>query len=89
MLPFANLGGDEQQDHFSSGVTQDIPSEFARAPNMFVPTGNSTRRYDPATADLKQIGRELVVRYVLEGSVEKSGDQLRVSAQLIEIESGA
>ncbi len=88
VLPFANLSGDPQQDYFSTGVTEDILTELARVPNLFVPAGNSTRRYEATTEDLKTVGRELGVRYVLEGSVRKSAEQVRVTAQLIDIASG-
>ncbi len=89
VLPFANLSGDPQQDYFSNGITEDILTALARVPGFFVPAGNSTRRYKGKSVDLRKVGRELGVRYVLEGSVQKSGDQVRVTAQLIEIEKGS
>jgi adenylate cyclase len=89
VLPFANLSGEPDQDYFSEGVTEDVLTELARFPNMFVPASNSTRRYDGPTVDLETVGRELGVRYALRDSVRRSADQVRVTAQLIEIASGA
>ena len=89
VLPFTNLSGDPQQDYFSNGITEDILTELARVPGFFVPARNSTSRYKGASVDFQKVGRELGVRYVLEGSVQKSGDQVRVTAQLIEIANGS
>lgn len=89
VLPFDNLSSDPEQAYFSNGITEDILTELARVPGFFVPARNSTSRYNETTVDLKKIGRELGVRYVLEGSVRKSDDQVRVTAQLIEIASGS
>ena len=89
VLPFANLSGDPQQDYFSNGLTEDLLTELARVRGLFVPAGNSSNRYKGSSVDLQQVGRELGVRYVLEGSVQKSGDQVRVTAQLVEVASGS
>ncbi len=89
VLPFANMSGDAQQEYLSNGITEDVLTELARVPGLFVPARNSSGRYTGTAVDLQKVGRELSVRYVLEGSVQKSGEQLRVTAQLIEVATGA
>lgn len=89
VLPFANLSNDPQQEHFSNGLTEDILTELARVPGLFVPSRTSSSRYKGTAVDIPKVGRELGVRYVLEGSVQKSGDRVRVSAQLIEAANGS
>jgi TolB-like protein len=81
VLPFANLGGDPEQEYFVDGVTESLTTDLSRISGSFVIGHN--------TVDLKQIGRELNVRYVLEGSVQRSGNRLRVNVQLIDAETGA
>ena len=89
VLPFANLSGDPQQEHFSNGLTEDILTELARVPGLFVPSRTSSSRYKGTAVDIPKVGRELGVRYVIEGSVQRSGDRVRVSAQLIEAANGS
>ena len=89
VLPFANLSGDPQQEHFSNGLTEDILTELARVPGIFVPSRTSSSRYKGTAVDIPRVGRELGVRYVLEGSVQKFEDRVRVSAQLIEAANGS
>jgi adenylate cyclase len=83
VLPFANLSDDHEQQYFANGITEDLTSDLSRLANMFVISRNTAFTYRNKPIDTKQIGRELGVRYVLEGSVRRSGNQLRVSAQLI------
>jgi adenylate cyclase len=88
VLPFANLGGDPQQDYFSDGITEDIITELSRFSELLVIARNSSFQYKGKAVDIRQIGRELAVRYVLEGSVRRSGDRLRITAQLIDTATG-
>src|SRR5262249_43421873 len=89
VLPFANLTGDSQQDYFSDGVTEDITTELSRFSELMVIARNSSFQYKGKAVDIRQVGRELGARYVLEGSVRRSGDRLRITAQLIEAATGA
>ncbi|WP_050422782.1 winged helix-turn-helix domain-containing protein [Bradyrhizobium tropiciagri] len=89
VLPFSNLSGDPQQDYFADGMVDDIITGLARINWLFVIARNSTFTYKGRAVDVKQVGRELGVRYVLEGSVRKSDSNVRVTAQLIDAESGA
>jgi TolB-like protein/class 3 adenylate cyclase/Flp pilus assembly protein TadD len=89
VLPFANIGGDPEQDYFVDGVTESLTTDLSRISSSFVIGRNTAFTYKGKAVDLKQIGRELNVRYVLEGSVQKGGNRLRVNVQLIEAESGA
>src|SRR5262249_35618587 len=82
VLPFTNLSNDPAQQYFADGITEDLTTDISRIPNMFVISRNSR-------ADTRQIGRELGVRFALEGSVQRSDTQLRVNAQLIDAETGA
>ena len=84
VLPFANLGNDPDQQYFSDGITEDLTSDLSRIAGMFVISRTTAFTYQGKRVDTKQIGRELGVRYVLEGSVQRSGDHVRVSAQLID-----
>ena len=88
ILPFANLGGDPEQDYFSDGIVEDITTALSRNRAFFVIARNSSFTYKGKEIDIKQVGRELGVRYVLEGSVRKSGGRVRVTGQLIEALSG-
>ena len=74
MLPFANLGGDPEQDYFVDGVTESLTTDLSRITGMFVIGRNTAFTYKGKPVDLKQIGRELNVRYVLEGSVQRAGN---------------
>jgi TolB-like protein/class 3 adenylate cyclase/tetratricopeptide (TPR) repeat protein len=89
VLPFTNLGGDPEQDYFVDGVTESLTTDLSRISGSFVIGRNTAYSYKGKHIDLKQIGRELDVRYVLEGSVQRSGNRLRVSVQLIDAETGA
>jgi TolB-like protein/Flp pilus assembly protein TadD len=84
VLPFANLGNDPDQQYFSDGITEDLTTDLSRIAGMFVISRNTAFTYQGRRIDTKQISRELGVRYVLEGSVQRSGDHVRISAQLID-----
>ncbi len=88
VLPFNNMSGDPDQEYFSDGMTEDIITALSRLRWLFVIARNSTFTYKGRAVDIKQVGRELGVRYVLEGSVRKAGSRIRVTAQLIEAETG-
>jgi TolB-like protein/class 3 adenylate cyclase len=88
VLPFANIGGDPEQDYFVDGVTESLTTDLSRISGSFVIGRHTAFTYKGKAVDLKQIGRELNVRYVLEGSVQRSGNRLRVNAQLIDAETG-
>jgi TolB-like protein len=88
VLPFANMGGDAEQEHFVDGVTESLTSDLSRIRGSFVIGRNTAFTYKGKAVDLKQIGRELNVRYVLEGSVQRAGDRMRVNVQLIDAEAG-
>jgi TolB-like protein len=89
VLPFANLGGNLEQDYFSDGITEDIITELSRFSGLFVIARNSSFAYKGKSVDVRQIGRELGVRYVLEGSVRKSGNRVRITGQLVDTTKGA
>ena len=88
VLPFANLGGDPEQDYFADGVTESLTTDLSRIAGSFVIARNTAFTFKSKAIDVKQIGRELNVRYVLEGSVQRGGNRLRVNAQLIDVETG-
>jgi TolB-like protein/class 3 adenylate cyclase len=88
VLPFANLGDDPEQDYFVDGVTESLTTDLSRISGSFVIGRHTTFTYKGKAIDLTKIGRELNVRYVLEGSVQRSGNRLRVNVQLIDVESG-
>jgi adenylate cyclase len=89
VLPFTNLGNDPEQQYFADGLVDDLTTDLSRIDDMFVISRNSAFTYKGRAVTAKQIGRELGVRYVLEGSVRRSSNQLRVNAQLIDAETGA
>jgi TolB-like protein/Tfp pilus assembly protein PilF len=89
VLPFTNISDDREQQYFADGITEDLTTDLSRLANMFVISRNTAFTYWNKPIDTKQIGRELGVRYVLGGSVRRSGNQLRVSAQLIDAETDA
>jgi TolB-like protein len=89
VLPFLNLSGDASQEYFSDGLTEDILTELSRARDLRVLARNTTFQYKGKAEDVSKLGRELGVRYVLEGSIRRAGDDLRITAQLIDAESGA
>ena len=88
VLPFANIGGDPEQEHFVDGVTESLTTDLSRIRGSFVIGRNTAFTYKGKAVDLKQIGRELNVRYVLEGSVQRGGNRMRINVQLIEAETG-
>src|SRR6516165_7067427 len=89
VLPFANLSGDPEQEYFADGMAEEIITALSRIRWLFVIARNSSFTYKGQAVDVKQVGRELGVRYVLEGSVRKAGGRVRITAQLIEAKSGA
>ena len=89
VLPFANIGGDPEQEHFVDGVTESLTTDLSRIRGSFVIGRNTAFTYKGKPVDLKQIGRELNVRYVLEGSVQRGGNRMRVNVQLIDAETGS
>ncbi|HZZ22592.1 MAG TPA: adenylate/guanylate cyclase domain-containing protein [Roseiarcus sp.] len=88
VLPFANIGGDAEQEHFVDGVTESLTTDLSRIGHAVVIGRNTAFTYKGKPVDLKQIGRELNVRYVLEGSVQRGGSRMRVNVQLIDAETG-
>jgi adenylate cyclase len=88
VLPFTNLSGNPDQDYFADGMVEDIITGLSRIKWIFVIARNSSFVYRGKAIDVKQVGRELGVRYLLEGSVRKSGNRIRITAQLIDAESG-
>jgi adenylate cyclase len=89
VLPFANLSNDPDQKYFADGITEDLTTDLSRLADMFVISRNTAFTYRNKPTDTKQIGRELGVRYVLEGSVRRLGNQIRINAQLIDAETDA
>jgi TolB-like protein/Tfp pilus assembly protein PilF len=84
VLPFANLSGDSEQDYFVDGVTESLTTDLSRISGSFVIARNSAFSYKGTSVDVRQVGRELNIRYVLEGSVQRSGTRLRVNVQLVD-----
>jgi TolB-like protein/class 3 adenylate cyclase len=89
VLPFANMSGDPEQEYFADGMVEEIITALSRSQSLFVIARNSSFTYKAQAVDVKRVGRELGVRYVLEGSVRKSGRLVRIAARLIEAETGA
>ena len=89
VLAFANMSGDPEQEYFSDGITEDIITELSRFSELFVIARNSSFQYKGKSVDVRQVGRELGVRYVLEGSIRRAGDRVRITAQLIDAATGA
>ena len=88
VLPFANLGSDPEQDYFADGVVEDIITALSKFKSFAVIARNSSFTYKGRAVDVRQVGEDLGVRYVLEGSIRRAGDRLRISAQLVECEGG-
>ena len=88
VLPFANIGGDPEQDYFVDGVTESLTTDLSRISGAFVIARNTAFTFKGKAVDVKKLGRELNVRYVLEGSVQRGGNRLRVNVQLIDAETG-
>jgi adenylate cyclase len=89
VLPFANLSGDSDQEYFADGITDDLTTDLSRIPDSFVIARTTAFTYKGKQIDVKQVGRELGVRYALEGSVRRLGDTVQVNVQLIDTENGA
>ena len=89
VLPFVNLGGNTGQDYFVDGVTESLTTDLSRIPGAFVIARNTAFTFKSKPVDARAIGRELGVRYAMEGSVQGGGDRIRVNAQLIDTETGA
>src|SRR6516164_8127351 len=89
VLPFQNMTGDAEQDYFVDGIVEEITTAISRLPWLFVIARNSSFTYKGRAVDVKQVARELGVRYVLEGSVRKGGNKVRITGQLIDAASGA
>ena len=87
VLPFSNMSGDPEQEFFADGIAEDIITALSRYPSLFVIARNSSFAYKGRAVDIKQIGRELGVRYVLEGSLRTAGNRIRATAQLVEAET--
>jgi adenylate cyclase len=88
VLPFQNMSGDPEQEYFADGMAEDIITALSRFKSLFVIARNSSFAYKGKSPDMRQVGRELGLRYVLEGSVRKAGNRLRITAQLIDATSG-
>jgi adenylate cyclase len=88
VLPFANLSGDAEQEYFSDGISEDLITDLSKVSALFVIARNSSFTYKGKTAKVQEIGRELGVRFVLEGSIRKAGNRVRITAQLVDAESG-
>jgi adenylate cyclase len=88
VLPFVNMSGDKEQEYFSDGITEEIITALSKIPHLFVISRQSTFTYKDKPVKVKQVSEELGVRYVLEGSVRKAGDKLRITAQLIDAITG-
>jgi len=89
VLPFNNMSGDQEQEYFSDGITEDIITELSRFRELFVIARNSSFAYKGRSVNVTEVGRELGAKYVVEGSVRKAGNRVRVTAQLIEAASGS
>jgi adenylate cyclase len=88
VLPFVNMSGDPEQEYFSDGITESIITGLSKTPRLFVIARNSTFTYKGKPTKVQKVGRELGVRYVLEGSVQKSKDRVRITAQLVDAKTG-
>src|SRR6266699_3136211 len=89
VLPFQNMSGDPEQEYFADGMVEEIITALSRIRWLFVIARNSSFTYKGQSIEVKQVGRELGVRYLLEGSVRKAGGRVRITAQLIDTASGA
>ena len=89
VLPFQNMSGDQEQEYFADGIVEDIITALSRFRQLFVIARNSSFTYKGRAVDVKQVGRELGVRYVLEGSVRKAANRVRITGQLIDVSNGA
>jgi adenylate cyclase len=85
VLPFVNLSGDPEQEYFNDGITDDLTTDLSRLPGLFVIARNSSFTYKGKSAKLQDVGNELGVKYVLQGSVRKAGGAVRVTVQLADV----
>jgi adenylate cyclase len=88
VLAFTNMSGDPEQQYFSDGITEDIITELSRFRDLFVIARNSSFQYQGKAVDIKRVGRELGIRYVVEGSVRRVGGRIRITSQLVDAASG-
>ena len=88
VLPFTNMSGDPEQEYFADGITEDLTTDLSKISGLFVVARNSSFAYKGKSPDLREVSRDLGVRYVLEGSVRRSGEQIRINAQLIDATTG-
>jgi adenylate cyclase len=88
VLPFTNLSGDREQEYLSDGITTDLITDLSRLPDLFVIDRNSAFTYEGKTVKVEEVGRELGVKYVLEGGLQKVGDQIRITTQLVDATTG-
>ena len=88
VLPFENMSGDPEQNYFVDGVVKDILTTLSKVPALFVIARNSSFTYKGCAVDVRQVGRELGANYVVEGSMRKAGNRVRVTAQLVECANG-
>ena len=89
VLPFANMSGNPEQEYFSDGITEDIITELSRWRLFAVRSRSASFQYRGVAVDMKQVGRELNVRFIVEGSVRRIGERIRINAQLIDSETGS
>src|SRR5207244_2146804 len=89
VLPFQNISGDSEQDYFADGIVEEIITALSRFRHLFVIARNSSFTYKGRPVDVKQVGQELGVRYVLEGSVRRAGSRMRIAGQLVDAATGA
>ncbi|MBW2280090.1 MAG: adenylate/guanylate cyclase domain-containing protein [Deltaproteobacteria bacterium] len=89
VLPFANMSGDPEQEYFADGISEDLITDLSKVSGLFVIARNSSFTYKGQNVDVKQVGRDLGVGYVLEGSVRRADDRLRITAQLVETQGGS
>jgi len=88
VLPFVNIGGEAEQEYFSDGITEEIITTLSKVPHLFIIARNSVFTYKGKSVKVQQVGKELGVRYILEGSVRKAGDRVRITAQLVDTATG-
>ena len=88
VLPFANMSGDAEQEYFSDGISEDLITDLSKVSALFVIARNSSFTYKGKSVKVQEIGRELGVRFVLEGSIRKAGNRVRITAQLVDATSG-
>src|SRR4029077_6231906 len=88
VLPLLNLSGDPEQEYFTDGITEEIITELSRFHSLFVIARNSSFSYKGKSPDIRQVGRDLGVRYVLEGSIRKASNRVRVTGQLVDTLTG-